>query len=293
MKNFTGVLPMMKEHQHCLASIRSHYPQFSETEKKIADYILENSTQIIHSTINSLAEDLGVADSTVFRFCKRIGFKGFQAMKIALASEIVTGLKDIHERVDEGDTPQTIASKVFRSNIKTIEDTLMVIDESRLQEAVDALTGAESIEFFGSGGSGVIALDAYHKLIRTGLRVRATSDSHIQLMTASQMTEKDCAVFISHSGSTKDILQTLEIVKETGAKTICITNFAKSPLSQGVDVPLYTVSEETDYRSEALSSRIAQLTLIDTLYVNIMMRREETGQEALKKMRKAISLKRI
>jgi RpiR family transcriptional regulator, carbohydrate utilization regulator len=112
-------------------------------------------------------------------------------------------------------------------------------------------------------------------------------------MTASQMTEKDCAVFISHSGSTKDILQVLEVVKETGAKTICITNFAKSPLSQAVEIPLYTVSEETDYRSEALSSRIAQLTLIDTLYVNIMMRREATGQEALKKMRSAISVKRI
>jgi RpiR family transcriptional regulator, carbohydrate utilization regulator len=292
MKTLTGVMSM-SQHQHCLASIRSHYPQFSVTEKKIADYILENPTEIIHSTINGLAEDLGVADSTVFRFCKRIGFKGYQAMKIALASEIVTGLKDIHERVDEGDSTQTIATKVFRSNIKTIEDTLMVVDEEKFTKAVEIMTNARSIEFFGSGGSGVIALDAYHKFIRTGIRVHAASDSHIQLMTASQMTSEDCAVFISHSGSTKDILQVLDIVKETGAKTICITNFAKSPLSQGVDTSLFTVSEETDYRSEALSSRIAQLTLIDALYVNLMMQREMEGQDALRKMRKAISVKRL
>ncbi|WP_205173498.1 MurR/RpiR family transcriptional regulator [Bacillus pakistanensis] len=284
---------MKKDHQHCLASIRSHYPQFSVTEKKIADYILENPTHIIHSTINGMAEDLGVADSTVFRFCKRIGFKGYQAMKIALASEIVTPLKDIHERVDEGDSVQAVATKVFRSNMKTIEDTLMVLNEENLLKAVDAMDGARGIEFFGSGGSGVIALDAYHKFIRTGMRVHATSDSHIQLMTASQMTEADCAVFISHSGSTKDILQILNQVKETGAKTIGITNFAKSPLSDKVDIPLYTVSEETDYRSEALSSRIAQLTLIDALYVNIMVRREAKGQDALQKMRNAISVKRI
>ncbi|WP_409252022.1 MurR/RpiR family transcriptional regulator [Bacillus sp. SCS-153A] len=284
---------MEKNHQHCLASIRSHYSQFSDTEKKIANYILNNPTDIIHSTINGLADELGVADSTVFRFCKRIGFKGYQSMKIALAAEIVTPMRDIHENVDENDTPQTIASKVFRSNMKTIEDTLMVLKEELFQEAADALLAADNIEFFGSGGSGIVAMDAYHKFIRTGLRVHASTDSHIQLMTASQMTEKDCAVLISHSGSTKDILQVMKVLKESGAKTIAITNFAKSPLSEKADISLYTVSEETDYRSEALSSRIAQLSIFDALYVSIMLKRDKNGQDALKRMRNAISVKRL
>jgi DNA-binding MurR/RpiR family transcriptional regulator len=269
------------------------YPKFSITERKIADYILKNPNKIIHSSINQLAEDLDVADSTVFRFCKRIGYKGYQAMKIALASEVVSPLQDIHEKVDAGDSVETIATKVFRTNIKTIEDSLSIFNEEQLQLAVDGIVASDSIEFFGSGGSSIIALDAFHKLVRTGLKVNAVMDTHFQLMAASQMTKNDCAVLISHSGSSKDILHILNVVKSTGAKTIAITNYAKSPLSAAVDIPLYTVSEETEFRSEALSSRIAQLTLIDVLYVNILMKRGSEGQDALKKMREAITVKRI
>lgn len=284
---------MKKTQQPCLVSVRNLYPKFSVTERKIADYILKYPHKIIHSSINQLAEDLNVADSTVFRFCKRIGYKGYQAMKIALASEIVSPLQDIHESINEGDTSDTIASNVFRANVKTIEDTLMIFNEEQMQSAVDSILAADSIEFFGSGGSSIIAMDAYHKLIRTGLRVHSVIDTHFQLMSASQLKETDVAVFISHSGSSKDILHILNVVKSTGAKTIAITNYAKSPLSAAVDIPLYTVSEETEFRSEALSSRIAQLTLIDVMYVNILMKRGIEGQTALKKMREAITVKRI
>jgi len=284
---------MKKSQEPCLVTIRKLYPKFSVTERKIADFILKNPNKIIHSSINQLAEDLEVADSTVFRFCKRVGYKGYQAMKIALASEVVSPLQDIHEKVTEGDTVDTIATKVVRSNMKTLEDTLSILNEEQIQLAVDSMIGANTIEFFGSGGSSIIALDAYHKLVRTGLKVHTVIDTHFQLMAASQMTEKDCAVFISHSGSSKDILHILNIVKSTGAKMIAITNYAKSPLSAAVDIPLYTVSDETEYRSEALSSRIAQLTIIDVLYVNILMKRGKEGKEALKKMREAIMVKRI
>ncbi|ARK32909.1 MurR/RpiR family transcriptional regulator [Halalkalibacter krulwichiae] len=284
----------MKERQQpCLVSIRSQYPRFSVTERKIADYILINPTKIIHSSINQIAEDLNVADSTVFRFCKRVGFKGYQAMKIALASEIVTPLQDVHEDIEEEDSVKAIASKVFKSNIKTIEDSLVVLDEEQLEQAVNTILAAETTYFFGSGGSSIIALDAFHKLVRTGIKVQTFSDSHFQQMVASQMTENDCAVFISHSGASKEVLHALNIVKSTGAKMIGITNYAKSPLSTGVDIPLYTMSEETEFRSEALSSRIAQLSVIDALDVNILLRRGSEGQKALNKMREAISVKRI
>ncbi|MDC3418369.1 MurR/RpiR family transcriptional regulator [Aquibacillus salsiterrae] len=284
---------MKKDDQPCLVKVRRLYPRFSVTERKIADYILQHPSKIIHSSINQLAEDLNVADSSVFRFCKRIGYKGYQAMKIALASEIVTPLQDVHENVDKDDTLDTITTKVFNTHIKTLEDTLAVFDEEQLQQAVNTIISADSVHFFGSGGSNIIALDAYHKLIRTGLRVHAVSDTHMQLMVASQMSEKDCAIFISHSGSSKDILHLLNIIKSTGAKTVAITNFAKTPLSAAVNIPLFTVSSETEFRSEAISSRIAQMTLIDVLYVNILLKLGDKGQEALKKMREAISVKRI
>lgn len=282
-----------QEKQYCMMRIRSHYPKFRGKELAVADYILNNPRKIVHSTINQVADDLGVADSTVFRFCQRIGFKGYQAMKIALATEIVEPIHDIHENIMEHDNEKTVAEKVFRSNIKTLEDTLKVLDEPSFKQAVHAILGARKVELFGSGGSNVIALDAYHKFIRTGISVSVQADTHMQLMSASQLTSQDVAIIISHTGASKDMMHVMEVVQDNGVKTIGITNFAKSPLSQKVDIPLYTVSEETDYRSEALASRIAQLAMIDAIYVNVLMAKKEQGKEALQKVRKAISVKRV
>ncbi|GGB38204.1 RpiR family transcriptional regulator [Lentibacillus populi] len=284
---------MDNAHQHGLASIRSNYAKFTDKEKKIADYILDNPQNIIHHTINQVSDELDVAESTVFRFCQRIGFKGYQALKIALAAEIVTPMKDIHEKINNGDSIATVSEKVFRSNIKTLEDTLYILDGHAIEQAVGLILAAEKVEFFGNGGSALVALDAYHKFIRSGLQVNANLDSHMQLMSASQLTDRDVAVLVSHSGSTKDMLDVLQVLKEKGVKTVSITNFAKSPLTKEADISLYTVAEETDFRSEALSSRIAQLSIIDALYTNVMIATKEKGKEALQNMRKAISLKRL
>ncbi|GGF30543.1 RpiR family transcriptional regulator [Halobacillus andaensis] len=284
---------MERETQHGLARIRSSYSKFSDKEKKIADYILEQPETIIHHTINQVADELDVAESTVFRFCKRIGFKGYQALKIALAAEIVTPIKDIHEEINDGDSVTTVSEKVFHSNSKTLESTLQILDGQAIEEAVDALLKARKIEFYGCGGSAVVALDGYHKFIRTGLLTSTQLDSHMQLMSASQLAEDDVAVIISHSGTTKDSLDVLRVLKEKGIKTIAITNFAKSPLTKEADISLYTVSEETDFRSEAFSSRIAQLSIIDALYTNIMIAKQETGKRSLENMREAMSLKRL
>ncbi|WP_409303390.1 MurR/RpiR family transcriptional regulator [Peribacillus sp. SCS-155] len=279
--------------QSCLGKIRSYYARFSDKEKKIANYILENPEQIIHCTINEVAEDLDVADATVFRFCKRIGFKGYQAMKIALASEIMTPIQQIHEEITERDSEKTVADKIFRSNIRSLENTLQVLDANSINKAVSILLNAERIEFYGTGGSSMIAMDAYHKFIRTGIKTFAFVDSHFQLMAASQLTSKDAAVVISHSGTNKDTIRILETANENGAKTIGITSFPKSPVSQKADVALITSAEETEYRSEALASRISQLSLIDALYVNIMIKNKEHANRSLEKVRNAISETRM
>jgi len=279
--------------QNCLGKIRSFYARLSEKEKKVADYIIANPEKIIHNTINEVAEDLQVADATVFRFCKRIGFKGYQAMKIALASEIIEPIQQIHEEISENDNEKTVADKIFHSNIRTLENTLQILDGSSLQKAVGLLMNATRVEFYGTGGSNVVAMDAFHKFVRTGIKAFAFIDSHFQLMSASQLGENDVAVVISHSGTNKDTLNILKTAKKNGAKTIGITSFPKSPICQFSDVALYTSSEETEYRSEALSSRIAQLSLIDALYVNIMVLNKEKAKQSLGKVREAISNTRI
>lgn len=283
----------MKEQQFALAAIRGSYQRFSDKEKKIADFVLNDPKNIIHLTINQIADELGLAESTIFRFCQRIGFKGFQAFKISLAAEVVAPLKDIHEQIEEGDSVRSVTEKVFRSNINTLEETLQIMDAEAMESASHAIMKARKTEFFGSGGSAMIAMDGYHKFIRLGLLVSMNLDSHMQLMAASQLQKGDVAIVISHSGSTTDVLDILRVLKEKEVTIICVTNFGKSPLSKDADIALYTVSEETDFRSEALSSRIAQLSLIDALYTNLMILRGDAGKTALQNMRQAMSQKRL
>lgn len=276
-----------------LTRIRAISSQLSEKEKLIANLIMEQPEKIIHSTISEIAEDLGIADATVFRFCKRIGFKGYQAMKISLASEIVSPIKEIHEAINENDDEATITQKVFNANIRTLNDTIQMLDMNQLTAAVSALTSARKIDFYGLGGSGAIAMDAHHKFLRSGKPSTCYTDSHLQIISASQLTKDDVAVCISHSGNSRDIIETLEVAKENGATTICITHFAQSPLAKNADITLLTVSEETEYRSEALASRLAQLSIIDALYVNVSVKLNEQIKTTIQKLRKAVKVKRM
>jgi transcriptional regulator, RpiR family len=279
--------------QNTIKKIHSLYPRFSEKEKKIADYIQEDPTRIINKTINEVSADLNIADATVFRFCKRLGFKGYQAMKISLASEIITPIQQIHEEISEEDDEKTIFEKIFKSNIRTLENTMHILDEASMIKAVQLVNQAKHIYFYGTGGSSVIAMDAYHKFIRTGVKCFAFIDSHFQLMSASQVSKDDLAIVISHSGRNRDTIQIAKTAKENGASIIAITGFPKSPISQLADVALYTSSEETEYRSEALSSRIGQLSIIDALYVNTMIQHKDEANHALERMRHAISQTRL
>ncbi|WP_411953992.1 MurR/RpiR family transcriptional regulator [Alkalibacillus sp. S2W] len=283
----------MTEAQQVLNLIRGSLTLYSEKEQRIAKYILENPQLIIHKTINQVAEDLDIAEATVFRFCKRLGFKGFQAMKIALASEVVETIEDVHEEINEDDSPIEVTSKVFQSNIRAMERTREIQNEEAIKTVVDKLSTYKNVYFYGSGGSGVVAQDAQHKFIRLGIHAHAYTDSHMQLMSAAQLDENSITFFISHSGSNIDILDALEVAKEKGAFTVAITNYAKSPLSKAVDVALYTLSNETEYRTEALSSRIAELSIIDALHVNYHMQNLNDAKHAVDEMRRVISKKRL
>lgn len=273
--------------------IKSLASTFSEKEKRIADFILKEPEKIIHGTINQIAAETNLADSTVFRFCKRLGYSGFQELKIALASDQSNSMEEIHQRVSKHDDEKTILEKIFQFNVQTLMDTLEVIDEAAFSQAAEKIVAANSVTFFGFGGSNAVAMDAYHKFIRTGLAVNYQVDSHLQLMTSSMMREGDIAILISHTGHTKEILEILDILKENNVYTIGVTGFAESPLNRDVDLSLNTLSEETDFRSEALASRIAQLSILDALYVSLMMKMGDQAQDSLNTIREAIHIRRL
>lgn len=276
-----------------LNKIRAVIDSLSAKEQIVANYILKNPEETIHQTITELAENCQVAEATIFRLCKRIGFRGYQAFKIALASDIVKPIENIHEEIKSTDSIGIIQRKLFKSHIDALNDTLSLMEEKEFEAAIQAIVKADKIDFYGSGGSAIIALDAFHKMIRTGIPCSYQQDSHLQVMSAALLTSDSVAIGISHSGSNKDVIEAVKIAKENGATTIGITGYLKSPLTKEVDIVLYTSSKETKFRSESMASRIVQLAIVDTIYVGVSLLRQDETIKSLQKIREAISVKRF
>ncbi|MBO0481339.1 MurR/RpiR family transcriptional regulator [Candidatus Enterococcus courvalinii] len=270
--------------------IRTMYNDFSPKEQAIADYVLENSSKVAHSSISDLANELGIADSTFFQFTKKLGYNGFKDFKMAmLIQENDFSAIAIHENIDQNDTELTMAQKVFDSNITTLNDTQRLLRQEDLKQAVDLINTSDRLFFFGVGGSEIVATDAYHKFLRSPISVFHSTDYHIQLMEASLLTPTDCSILISHTGQSKETIRLAETVKATGAKAIVVTSQANSPLAKLGDVVFISIAEETEFRSEALASRISQLSIMDSLYVILMFYNQEEARDSISKVRRVIA----
>lgn len=266
------------------------YKDLSPTEQAIADYIVENMDKIGHQSISELANELEIADSTIFQFTKKLGFSGFKDFKIAMLiqeSNFING--SIPEAIKEDDTELSIAQKVFDANIATLADTRELLVEKDLQQAAATINATNRLYLFGLGGSEVVAADAYHKFLRSSIHVYHSTDYHMQLMEASRLTKEDCAIIISHSGRTKETIAIAQRAKETQAKIIVITSHANSPLAKLGDIVFLSISSESEYRSEALAARIAQLSIIDSLYVMFRFYNQDSSDDSLSKVRRVIS----
>ncbi|MEG0330624.1 MAG: MurR/RpiR family transcriptional regulator [Longicatena sp.] len=269
--------------------IKSLYREMSSKEKLIADYVLDNIKKVSRSSISEISSELGLADSTFFQFSRKLGYNGFKDFKIALLTEEFDPEISIHEKISTIDSESTIIEKVFDASTRAIEDTRKMVDVDTYKKAVNLMMNSSSVFFFGLGGSNAVALDSYHKFLRSPIKVNYASDAHIQIMNASLLSNKDCAFVISHTGLSKEALEIATLAKENKAKLIALTSYPLSPLAKMADVVLISCSEETTYRSESLSSRLSQLSVIDALFVTIMFKNDKKANESLKKIRKAIS----
>ncbi len=232
--------------------------------------MLKECNKVIHLSMARVAEACGVSDTTVLRFCRSVGFHGFTDLKISLARDLASPTQLIHDEVDENDPPMAVARKVFSSNIQALYDTLEMLDEDALSRAVDLLAKAARILITGVGTSGPVVHDMHNRLFRLGLNCSAETDSYLQLMKAALLSPGDVVVAISQSGASKDPVLTLKEAKRRGAATICITGNERSPLTAYADVTLLSLSSETP--SETIASRIAQSTIVDSLYVCLSLR---------------------
>lgn len=270
--------------------IKSLYRDLSKKEKAIADFILENSDEIGDDSISDVARKIGVADSTLFQFAKKLGYQGFKDFKIAILTSDTSKSYSIHESISGEDNELEMAYKVFDSNIQTIRDSKALLNKVDLQLAGDIIYNSRILTFFGLGASGVVAEDGFHKFLRSPVNCQHSFDYHNQLIMASLMTEEDSAILISHTGLTVEMLHIAKLIKRRKGKLIAITSYPYSELAKLADVVFISTAEETVYRSEALSTRITQLTILDALYVITMFKNEALSQDTLGKVREIISL---
>jgi len=272
--------------------ITDNYSNFRKSEIKVADYVLEHADEVIHFSVSELADQAKVSEPTVIRFCRAMGCKGYQDFKIRLAQSIVPSVRNIHETVNEGEEAPELIRKVFDANAAAIRRTLDTLDYGLVRQAILDLAKAEKIVFYGMGGSAVVAMDACHKFFRTGISCQWFNDSHMALMMASMMRPGQVFVAISHSGSSRDVVEALEVAAAAGASTLAIVSTSKSPVSKVANHTLCVASSETGYRFEPMASRIAQLSVIDVLSVGVSLQLSEAVVANLSKSRKALARKK-
>jgi len=272
--------------------LRNIYSELKGAEKRVGEYILKNPMDIIHASITELAENCKCGDATVSRLSKKLGFKGYQDLKIRIASEIVKPIVNIHEEIKENDDSLVLMQKIFNSTISSLNETLRINDSKELDKAIGYIHNSKRLAFFGMGGSAATALDAYHKFMRTGKYCIFHDDSHFQAMLSSMYDENDCIIAISNTGSNKELVENLKIGKEKGVKIISITSNYKSPISRVSDVVLVSYGRENLSRSEAMESRISALSLIDCMFVGTCLKDKDNYYKVLGEIREAIAHKR-
>ena len=273
--------------------LRSSYNGLTKSEQKLADYILKNPSDVMHMTMSELADATSSADATVFRFCQKLGFSGFQGLKQALAGDLFSPAESLSQEVGPEDTPQEITRKVFQDMIDALQTTGKMLDYRALEQAMDIISRANRVDAYGYGGSGVVAQDIAHRFMRFGMDVHAYSDPHLQIASASLLKPEDVVIAISHTGASIDLLKVLEMARSRGSKIILITSYLKSPATKLADVVLTGMARETNYRSEAMASRLVHLAILDCLYTGVMLRRMDDYIDNMKQVRKAIASQKM
>ncbi|QAS53639.1 MurR/RpiR family transcriptional regulator [Halobacillus litoralis] len=264
MKNsLTGGLVMLNE-------MKDKLPP---SEKKIAGFILDQPHEAIHCTATQLGELSSTSSAAVIRLCKSLGLKGLQELKLRISGDLQKKPEARFRDIQPGEASDSIVEKMTNNSLQAIKETTELVDYRTLSKAVEVLKQAEKIHFFGVGASGIIAQDAQQKFLRMNKATSAFTDLHNAAMNIANVEENDVVFGISFSGETFETAKIMEIAKRKGAKTISLTRYGQSSVTAYADIPLYiSASREipAPFRSGATSSRLAQLHMIDILFVNLV-----------------------
>lgn len=251
--------------------IESFYPSLTKSEKKVADYIIDQKDQVLYQSLSDMANHIQVGEATIVRFCYKLGFEGVQDLKFSISRE-----DDLFKNQTYDNYIDTIESNIQ----KVVHETKLVLDPQSLTQVIDCLYQCEQVYLFGSGASGLATLEAESRLLRIGKITKSVIDSHYQLMHAALCTSKTCVIAISLSGSTIETVEAAQIAKENGAKVIVLTNYIQSPLAKIADLILLTAGKENPLDGGSLVAKISQLYVIDLICTGYALKQKKKAQNA-------------
>ena len=263
-----------------LAQIHNKYNILTETEKKIASYILHNPELVTKMTVKELAANCDTVQSAVIRFCKSIGIEGFADLKLELAREtVVAEMPENLPAFSRNDSTEALFQKVFSSGIRTLKDTLSMLDFEQLEKIIHHLLNSKNVYIFGIGTSSTVAMDAGYRFAQFGIPAHACTDQLFMNVLGGNLKPGDVAFGISHSGQTKAVVDALRRAKAAGAVTIALTSFADSLLSRESDFSICVYADEKNYPVEAVSARVAHICVIDALMMTLGTRRGDAFEK--------------
>ncbi|GIJ43551.1 RpiR family transcriptional regulator [Virgisporangium aliadipatigenens] len=274
---------------------RGLLPSLSPAERRVAQVVIDEAATAAHLTITDLARRAGTSESTVIRFCRAMGLGGYAELRLALAMEAGRSAPEesIGSDIGEGDDLAGVVRKIAFADARAIEETAAQLDLAVLERVVDLVAAARRVDIYGVGASAFVAQDFQQKLHRIGRVAYAWSDLHVALTSAALLDGRDVAFGISHTGSTVDTIEAFTEAGRRGAHTVALTNFPRSPIAQVAGHVLTTAARETTFRSGAMASRLAQLTVIDCVFVGVAQRTYKETRMALEATYQAVSGRRV
>ncbi|WP_413377410.1 MurR/RpiR family transcriptional regulator [Alkalihalobacillus sp. 1P02AB] len=263
----------------------------TKSEQKVAEVVKSRLKEVVYWSVSDLAEQAEVGETTVIRFCRRLGYRGYQDFKLAVAQSATeqSSKEEEIEEVKDTDNVSTLAKKVTSANTNMLQNTMKLIDPEAVERVAEQIIQSQKLYVFGVGASGIMAQQAQYRFMRLGYHSLTAADAHLIAMNSSLAGPGDVVICISTSGSTKDLVDAIKIAKVKGAFIVCITNHMRSPITKYGDVVLLTSTKESPLHGGALSSIISQMHVLDILTRYIELQNKERSQEALKNTAKSVS----
>jgi Transcriptional regulators len=256
----------------CALRIYAVYETLKKAEKKAVDFMLDNAELVAQSPVTEIAKLADCSEATYIRLAKKLGYSGYPEMKSDLLRKADEHIHTMYGALDSNDDEISVATKVFGTSVQSLNDTLGIIDPQKYKMALEIMQNARRFVFLGAGDAYIVAYSAYMKFFRMGFPASCSSDLDLQLIDATKMDERDVMIVISHSGETKSVYQVVQCAKKKNAKIITISNYPRSTIGKHSDVVLQTAAFVPDMLGEIITKRIPELCMIESLYINMLIR---------------------